>query len=248
VCADTEGFADGENDGPFKDEENSGAKDADFIWQLDMMEELDVFPHNLAASSPLVVGDLVYTVTSNGVDEDHITLPSPFAPSFIAVNKNTGELVWESNLPGANILHGQWSNPSYGVIHGTPQVIFPGGDGWLYSFEPKTGELLWKFDCNPKDSVVRQSKSTGNPAPLSATTRVSWSPLPARSSTLISPPSLPCGGKACCRALESNSVRISPQGMAMSMSRTTSSTRRSPPCGARCARSSRPSSIRPVSG
>jgi len=39
------------------------------------------------------------------------------------------------------------------VLHGTPQVIFPGGDGCLYSFVPETGELLWKFDCNPKDAV-----------------------------------------------------------------------------------------------
>ena len=31
-------------------------------------------------------------------------------------------------------------------------MIFPGGDGWLYAFEPKTGKLLWKFDCNPKKS------------------------------------------------------------------------------------------------
>ena len=36
---------------------------------------------------------------------------------------------------------------------GRPQVLFPGGDGWLYSFEPETGELIWKFDCNPEDSV-----------------------------------------------------------------------------------------------
>src|SRR5262249_26462023 len=28
----------------------------------------------------------------------------------------------------------------------------PGGDGWLYSFEPRTGKLIWKFDCNPKSS------------------------------------------------------------------------------------------------
>ena len=34
-------------------------------------------------------------------------------------------------------------------------MIFPGGDGWVYSFEPKTGELLWKFDCNPKDAVYK---------------------------------------------------------------------------------------------
>ena len=52
-----------------------------------------------------------------------------------------------------NILHGQWSNPAYGVINGKPQVIFPGGDGWVYSLEPETGKLIWKFDCNPKDSV-----------------------------------------------------------------------------------------------
>ena len=83
----------------------------------------------------------------------HIHIPSPFAPSFIAINKDTGELVWESDLPGENILHGQWSNPAYAEVDGVPQVILPGGDGWVYSLEPETGKLIWKFDCNPKDSV-----------------------------------------------------------------------------------------------
>lgn len=153
ICADTEGFRDGENDGPYQDEENTSDIDEDIIWRFDMMDELDVFPHNLATCSPLVVGDLLFTVTANGVDETHINIPSPEAPSFIALNKNTGELIWEDNSPGENILHGQWSNPSYGVIDGVPQVIFPGGDGWLYAMVPETGEHLWKFDCNPKDAV-----------------------------------------------------------------------------------------------
>jgi outer membrane protein assembly factor BamB len=61
-------------------------------------------------------------------------------------------LVWENAMPGNNVLHGSWSNPAYGVIKGKAQVIFPGGDGWLYSFEPKSGKLIWKFDMNPKDS------------------------------------------------------------------------------------------------
>jgi outer membrane protein assembly factor BamB len=30
-------------------------------------------------------------------------------------------------------------------------VIFPGGDGWIRAFNPHNGELLWKFDCNPKE-------------------------------------------------------------------------------------------------
>ncbi len=90
---------------------------------------------------------------ANGVDEGHINIPSPQAPSFIAVDKKTGKLLWENSLPGEKILHGQWSNASYGVIKGRPQVIFAGGNGWLYSFEPKTGKLLWSFDCNPKDAL-----------------------------------------------------------------------------------------------
>ena len=153
VCIDAEGFLDGENDGPYTSEVNNTNVDADIIWVFDMMDELDVFPHNLAAGSPLIVGDILYTVTGNGVDESHILLPSPAAPSFIALNKNTGELIWEDSSPGENILHGTWSNPAYGVVNNIPQVVFPGGDGWLYSFEPKTGTLIWKFNCNPEGAV-----------------------------------------------------------------------------------------------
>ncbi len=154
VALDVGGLADG-NNGPFKDEQYKGDKHGDVIWSYDMMGELDVFPHNLATGSPLIVGDLLFTTTGNGVDEGHFNVPSSFAPSFIAMNKNTGELVWENADPGENILHGTWTNPAYGVIKGRAQVIFPGGDGWVYSFAPKTGKLLWKFDCNPKDSVWR---------------------------------------------------------------------------------------------
>ena len=153
VCIDTEGFADGENDGPFTDETDATEIDGDIVWKYDMIEELDVFPHNLATCSPVGAGDLLFVITANGVDEGHIHIPSPFAPSFIAVNKDTGELVWESDLPGENILHGQWSNPAYAEINGVPQVILPGGDGWVYSLEPETGNLIWRFDGNPKDSV-----------------------------------------------------------------------------------------------
>ncbi len=152
VCADTEGFLDGENDGPFKDEKYSEKQDADFVWKLDMIEDLGVFPHNLATSSPVIWEDLVFVITSNGVDEGHLNLPSPDAPSFIAVNKDTGELVWHRDDPDGQVLHGQWSSPTVGVIAGKPQAIFAGGDGWCYAFEPRTGELMWKFDLNPKGS------------------------------------------------------------------------------------------------
>ncbi len=154
VCADTEGFHDGKNDG-VQDEKYKDKTDADIVWRLDMMEELNVFPHNLAACSPLLVGDLIFVVTANGVDGDHATIPSPKAPSFIAVNKKTGKLVWQDNSPGLAIMHGQWSNPTYAKVNGAEMIIFPGGDGWLRAFDPPTGKLLWKFDCNPKSAVYK---------------------------------------------------------------------------------------------
>lgn len=153
VCVDTEGFYDSENDRPYIDETNVTMFHGDIVWKYDMIEQLDVFPHNLAVCSPIAVGNLLFIVTGNGVDEGHINIPSPLAPSFIALNKKTGALVWEDASPGMDILHGQWSNPAYGEAGGRGQVIFPGGDGWIYALAPETGELIWKFDCNPKDSV-----------------------------------------------------------------------------------------------
>ncbi len=151
MCLDAKGFSDG-NQG-FQGEKYKDKTDADVIWQYDMMKEHNVFPHNMSAGCPLIVGDTLFVHTANGVDDGHINLPSPNAPSFLALDKHTGKLKWKSSLPGKNIMHGQWSNAVYAEIDGIKQVIFPGGDGWIYSFVPETGELIWKFDGNPKDSV-----------------------------------------------------------------------------------------------
>jgi len=166
VCLDTEGFTDGKNDGPCQDEIYKGPTDADIIWKLDMMKELGVFQHNMANSSPTVWGDLLFLETSNGQDDTHEHIPSPKAPSFIAVNKNTGKIIWQDNSPGDRILHGQWSSPALGEVNGLMQVFFPGGDGWLYGFNALTGEKLWKFDLNPKDAVWPRTRNDGIATPV----------------------------------------------------------------------------------
>ncbi len=151
VGLDTEGFMDGKNDGPFQGEVYKGPGDADIIWKLDMMKELGVYPRNMANSSPVIWEDLVFVVTSNGRSDE--TLPSPNAPSFLAVNKNTGKVVWQDNSPGDGILQGQWSSPALGLVSGVQQAFFAGGDGWLYGFNARTGEKLWKFDLNAKNTA-----------------------------------------------------------------------------------------------
>lgn len=183
MCLDVNGFANG-NDGPFKDEGQyyvgpgqppvtPGPKDADIIWKYDMMDELGVFPHNASNCSVLIVGDNLYACTSNGQDWTHSNIPSPNAPSFIAVNKKTGELLGEDDADiGRRIYHGMWSSPSTGVVNGKPQIFFGGGDGWLYAFDSQpvkegdTGILktIWKADLNPPEYKMKDGKPIRYPA------------------------------------------------------------------------------------
>ncbi len=157
ACLDTEGFHDGENDGPFKTEPNQNKDEADVIWTVNMMKQLGVSQHNMCSCSVTSAGNMLFVNTSNGVDEGHINLPASGAPSFICINRDSGEVLWTDNSPGENVLHGQWSSPAYAVLGGEAQVLFGGGDGWLYSFaaagENGKSKLLWKFDCNPKESL-----------------------------------------------------------------------------------------------
>ena len=166
VCLDTEGFTDGNNDGPFQDEVHKGPTDADIIWKLDMMKELGVVQLFMASTSPVIWEDLVFVGTSNGRDSTDEKVMAPKAPSFLAVNKNTGKVVWQDNSPGEGILHGQWASPALGLVDGVQQVLFPGGDGWLYGFNARTGELIWKFDMNPKDAVWPRTRNYGLATPV----------------------------------------------------------------------------------
>ena len=184
MCLDINGMANG-NDGPFKDEAKYvvadtgnppakiGPKDADIIWKYDMMDELGVFPHNASNCSVLVLDDLVYACTSNGQDWTHSNIPSPLSPSFVALNKKTGEFVAEDDAHiGPRIFHGQWSSPSTGTVNGKKLVFFGGGDGWCYAFDPKpvksedTSVLktVWKADCNPPEYKTKDGKPIRYPA------------------------------------------------------------------------------------
>jgi outer membrane protein assembly factor BamB len=71
----------------------------------------------------------------------------------VCLHKKTGNLVWCDVSPGKDILLGQWASPLVAEINGRGQVIVPQGDGWLRSFDARTGRLIWKCDLNPKDAV-----------------------------------------------------------------------------------------------
>ena len=150
-CLDTQGFRDGENNGPYHGEVLKDNAAADIVWQLDM-PALGVFPHEACNSDVLPLGDLLMVGTSNGQNEGHSGVPSPFAPSLIAVNKHSGAVVWRAIGPGDRVLHGNWSSPVAANVNGRMQVLFGGGDGWLRAYDAASGQEIWRFDGNPKDA------------------------------------------------------------------------------------------------
>ena len=144
--------------------------DGDVLWRFDMREELGVFPHNITSSSVLVQGDTVFATTSNGVDWTHTNIPNPSAPAFIAVNKKTGEYLGEEGSKiSERCLHCNWSSPAYSPIAGKPMVIFGGGDGFLYGFDPvpkpESDDVsilpeLFRFDCIPPELRFKEDGTT----------------------------------------------------------------------------------------
>jgi outer membrane protein assembly factor BamB/HEAT repeat protein len=127
-------------------------QDGHIVWELDMCGRLGVFPHEATNSEVLRVGDLLIVSTSNGQNEGHTRVPAPRAPSLIAVDKHSGDVVWRAVGAGAQVLHGQWSSPVAATVNGRIQVLFGGGDGWLRAYDAASGRELWRFDGNPKDA------------------------------------------------------------------------------------------------
>ena len=170
LCLDTEGMANG-NDGPVVDETRLLAvdgmpplepspHDADILWRFDMVDETGAEPHNAASGSVLVVGNLLYVCTANGVEWTHDHIVNPQAPSVIVLDKRTGKLVAKDNFGiGPDIIHGQWSSPSLGRSNGRTLGFFASGSGVLYAFEPFNPEAagplpgllknVWHFNGHP---------------------------------------------------------------------------------------------------
>lgn len=176
LCLDAAGMSNG-NDGPFQDEAGyltpdgaeplaSGPSDADIIWRFDMYNELGIFPYQQTAGSVLVVGSRVYTTTANGVDWTGVHHPAPDAPALICLDRDTGKLLGEERSGiSERTFRCNWSSPAFGEAGGRAMVVFGGGDGFCYAFEPEpvAGVLkeIWRFDCNP--SRYKVNPKTGKP-------------------------------------------------------------------------------------
>ena len=191
LCLDLLGMTNG-NDGPYRDEARHAvpagaapaavsASDADILWLFDYIKACGVRQHDQAHGSPLVYGQFLYVNTSNGVDDSHKRIRSPDAPSLIVLDKATGRLVaTDDEHIGPRIFHSTWSSPALAEVNGRPMIIFCGGDGVVYAFEPfGTGssslpsaggagppvaklKRIWRFDCDPDGPKENVHQYNGN--------------------------------------------------------------------------------------
>jgi outer membrane protein assembly factor BamB len=169
ICFDVKGMKDGnqgfQDEAKFSSPDGKGIevtdKTADILWVTDVRTELGIFPHNVSSCSPLIVGDKIFMATSNGVDWSHLNIPAPFAPCVAVLDKNTGKIIGEeSSKVSERILHACWSSAAYTTVNGKGVVVWGGGDGWCYGFEPepikdKDGTPILKetfrYDADPPE-------------------------------------------------------------------------------------------------
>jgi outer membrane protein assembly factor BamB len=129
-------------------------------WIVDMVKEFGVFPRATVMGPPRhcsiapSLGDRIFVTTGNGTDDADIGAPAPKAPALVCLDKNNGKALWTDRSPGGNVHCTEASSPLVAEIAGRTQVIVPQGDGWLRSFDPTDGKILWSFDLNRKETIL----------------------------------------------------------------------------------------------
>jgi len=97
-------------------------------------------------SSPVAWGDLLI-LTCDGADTQYVT----------AVRKSDGERVWKTKRPPLVAtnpdVRKSYATPLTISVGGEDQVVVPGAE-WLVSYNPATGEELWRVNHGAGFSVV----------------------------------------------------------------------------------------------
>lgn len=100
--------------------------------------ELRINHENGPGSTPVIYGEN-FIVHCDGSDVQYIA----------ALNKHDGKLAWKTPRSGAMRPDGQlrkaYGTPLVVKLHGRDQLISPASD-WLYSYDPATGQELWKLN------------------------------------------------------------------------------------------------------
>ena len=69
------------------------------------------------------------------------------AHRFVAFDKRSGAAVWFSST-GLRPEDTTYSTPFLTTFNGQAAMVFGAGDGWIYAMQPRTGKIIWTYDCS----------------------------------------------------------------------------------------------------
>jgi outer membrane protein assembly factor BamB len=135
----------------------------DIVWQRSLSEEMGLLStYGGRTNMPVLFEDLVIinAVFINWGATDPTVTYQAFAKNiggwgdmakpahrYLAMNKATGETVW---FNGTRLLPEDttYSTPTVTTLGGQAALVFGAGDGSVYAMQPRTGNIIWKFDLS----------------------------------------------------------------------------------------------------
>lgn len=130
------------------------------LWHINVLKDTKAKELEWAqASSPLIVGDLIYV--QNGIGGG--------VPVAVAVNKADGKIAWQSEAKGGaeskqkmkGGYGGGYAQPVLATVGGKPQLVILGGEA-VYGMDPATGKTLWQeewqtsYDVNATTPIYKE--------------------------------------------------------------------------------------------
>lgn len=117
-------------------------KDGKILWQHSMVEEYNRFSgYGGRTCTPIVDEDLVI------INMNYHTWGNMMMPRhrFLAFDKRTGKLVWNSTIKSGPPKNTNYSVPVVALINGIRTLVTGAADGAIYAMKVRTGEQLWSF-------------------------------------------------------------------------------------------------------
>jgi len=126
-------------------------KDGEKLWERSITEEFSPFTtHGGRTVSPMLDGNLVIVSTPTSTWGTQANR----AQRFIALDKQTGDIVWVST-PGGRPYDTSYAPLNIATVNGVRMLVTGGADGAALAMKPQTGEPVWNL------VVAKRALNTG---------------------------------------------------------------------------------------
>jgi outer membrane protein assembly factor BamB len=114
------------------------------LWSHSMSEEYGLLSTYGGRTNFPIIHDNLAIISGVIIGWGEMARP---AHRLIAFDKRNGQAVWfQSTRPLPEDT--TYSSPAIATINGQTQLVIGAGDGGVYSFQPRTGKIIWKYDVS----------------------------------------------------------------------------------------------------